>query len=220
MVKSRLQSTTFYWKRPTRRTYCANYVVIFIRYIIIYLLTYLLTSLFVFMVRLLLCLDFGYLFMYFGHFSGFWSILECVITNMQFWLYRRNNDRLISSRMFTCASGYSSWYEANFYSACNCIARAVLATVIPSVCPSVCPSVTRRYCVKTTARSTVQFAPFDSKMCLVLYEPKNIPQGWPLTPEILAQSDLPTPEGYEFWHVLPCSASTVRDRKRSSITPP
>ena len=37
-----------------------------------------------------------------------------------------------------------------------------------SVCPSVCPSVTRRYCVKTTARSTAQFAPLDSKMCLVL----------------------------------------------------
>jgi len=34
--------------------------------------------------------------------------------------------------------------------------------------PSVCPSVTRRYCVKTTARSTVQFALSDSKMCLVL----------------------------------------------------
>ena len=33
---------------------------------------------------------------------------------------------------------------------------------------SVRPSVTRRYCVKTTARSTVQFAPLDSKMCLVL----------------------------------------------------
>jgi len=29
-------------------------------------------------------------------------------------------------------------------------------------------SVTRRYCVKTTARSTVQFALSDSKMCLVL----------------------------------------------------
>jgi len=28
----------------------------------------------------------------------------------------------------------------------------------------------------------------------------------------------PTPEGSEFWHVLPCCASTVRDRKRSSIT--
>jgi len=37
------------------------------------------------------------------------------------------------------------------------IASAVLATAIPSVCPSV----TRRYCVKTTARSTVQFALSD-----------------------------------------------------------
>jgi len=37
----------------------------------------------------------------------------------------------------------------------------------PSVCPSTCLSVTRQYCVKTTARSTVQFALLDSKMCLV-----------------------------------------------------
>ena len=61
----------------------------------------------------------------------------------------------------------------SFYSARNArIASAVLATAIPSVrlsvCLSVCLSVTRRYCVKTTARSTVQFAPLDSKMCLVL----------------------------------------------------
>jgi len=60
------------------------------------------------------------------------------------------------------------------------------------------PSVTRRYCVKTAARSRMQFSPLDSKMCLVLYKPKNIPQGQPLPPEILAQSDLPTPEGCEF----------------------
>jgi len=45
-----------------------------------------------------------------------------------------------------------------------CIASAALTTAIPSVCPSV----TRRYCVKTTARSTVQFALLDTKMCLVL----------------------------------------------------
>jgi len=36
------------------------------------------------------------------------------------------------------------------------------------LCLSVRPSVTRRYCVKTTARSTVQFALSDSIMCLVL----------------------------------------------------
>ena len=75
-------------------------------------------------------------------------------------------------------------------------------SVCPSVCLSVhlsvCLSVTRRYCVKTAARSMVQFAPLDSKMCLVLYKPKNISQGRPLPTEILAQSDLPTPEGCEF----------------------
>ena len=41
-------------------------------------------------------------------------------------------------------------------------------SVRPSVRPPVCLSATRRYCVKTTARSSVQFAPLDSKMCLVL----------------------------------------------------
>ena len=52
-----------------------------------------------------------------------------------------------------------------FYSVHNArIASAVLATAIPSVCLSV----TRRFCVKTTTRSTVQYAPLDSKMCLVL----------------------------------------------------
>jgi len=43
------------------------------------------------------------------------------------------------------------------------IASAVLAASIPSVHLSVRPSVTRRYCVKTTARSTVQFAPQIAK---------------------------------------------------------
>ena len=62
-----------------------------------------------------------------------------------------------------------------------------------SVCLSVCLSVTRRYCVKTTARSTVQFALSDSKMCRFI-ETKNIPQGRPLPPEILAPSDLPPPD--------------------------
>jgi len=47
------------------------------------------------------------------------------------------------------------------------IASAVLAIAIPSVCRSVCLSVTRRYCVKTTARSKVQFALSDGKMCPV-----------------------------------------------------
>ena len=59
-------------------------------------------------------------------------------------------------------------------------ASAVLATAIPSVRLFVCLSVTRRYCVKTTARSTVQFALSDSKMCPVLSKPENIPQRRPL----------------------------------------
>jgi len=92
------------------------------------------------------------------------------------------------------------------------IAIAVLAAAIPSVCPSV----TRRYCVKTTAHSTVQFALSDNKMCLVLYKPKNIPQGRPLHPEILAPSDLPSPDNSESSHVLPCSTSTVRASEKSS----
>ena len=57
-----------------------------------------------------------------------------------------------------------------FRARCNArIASAVLAIAIRlSLRLSVCPSVIRRCCVKTTARSTVQFALSDSKMCLVL----------------------------------------------------
>jgi len=47
-------------------------------------------------------------------------------------------------------------------------ASAVLATAIPSVFPFVRLSVCLSHAVKTTARSTVQFALSDSKMCLVL----------------------------------------------------
>jgi len=42
--------------------------------------------------------------------------------------------------------------------------------------------------------------------------------GRPLPPEILAPSDLHPPECSEFSHILPCSTSTARDRKRSSPT--
>jgi len=100
------------------------------------------------------------------------------------------------------------------------IASAVLPIAIPSVCLSVClsvcPSVTRRYSVKTTARSTVQFALSDSKNVPSFVETKkNIPQGWPWN----LGSDWPTPpDSSESWHLLPCSASTVRDRKRCSFT--
>ena len=52
--------------------------------------------------------------------------------------------------------------EEMVYAARRSYASAVLGVVILSVCPSVRPSITRRYCVKTTARSTVQFALSDS----------------------------------------------------------
>ena len=50
---------------------------------------------------------------------------------------------------------------------CISYSNSVRPTVCLSVCLSVRLSVTRRYCVKTTACSTVQFPLSDSKMCLV-----------------------------------------------------
>ena len=71
-------------------------------------------------------------------------------------------------------------------------------SVCRSVCLSVCLSVTRRYCVKMTARSTVQFSPLDSKMCLVLYKPKNIPQGRPLPLKFWLKVTYPLPKAASF----------------------
>ena len=51
---------------------------------------------------------------------------------------------------------------------CTSYSNSVCPSVCLSACLSVRPSVTRPYCVKTTARSTVQFALSDSKMHLVL----------------------------------------------------
>ena len=56
--------------------------------------------------------------------------------------------------------GMNAFYSAP-HAAMLTFASAILATAILSVCPSI----TRRYCVKTMARST---APSDNKMCLVL----------------------------------------------------
>jgi len=55
-----------------------------------------------------------------------------------------------------------------FYSSPQCSHCKRCTSYGNSVCLSVRLSVTRRYCVKMTARSTVQFALSDSKMCLVL----------------------------------------------------
>jgi len=106
---------------------------------------------------------------------------------------------------------------SDFYSAPQCSHCKCCISYGNSVRLSVRLSVTSRYCAKTTARSTVQFARSDSKMCLVLYKAKNIPQGQPLPPEILARTDLSPPDSSESWHLLPRSVSTVRHRKRSPL---
>jgi len=56
----------------------------------------------------------------------------------------------------------------HFYSMPQCSHCKRCTSYSNSVCLSVCPFVTLRYCVKTTAPNTVQFALSDSKMCLVL----------------------------------------------------
>jgi len=66
-----------------------------------------------------------------------------------------------------------------YYSAPQCSHCKSCTSYGISVRLSVRPSVTRRYCVKTTARSTVQFALSDSKMCLVLYKLKKFPRDDP-----------------------------------------
>ena len=65
------------------------------------------------------------------------------------------------------ANAITSWYSF-YYSAQQCWHCKRCTICSNSICLSVCPSDTRRHCVKTTARSTVQFALLDSKMCLVL----------------------------------------------------
>ena len=65
--------------------------------------------------------------------------------------------------------GFAMFYSAPQCSHCKrCRPTSYSNSIRPSVRLSVCLSDTRRYCVKTTARSTVQFALLDSKMCLVL----------------------------------------------------
>jgi len=79
-----------------------------------------------------------------------------------------------------------------FYSAPQCSHCKRCTSYSNSVRLPICLSVTRRYCVKTIARSTVQFALSDSKMCLVFQKSKNIPEGRPLSPKS------PPPKSSEF----------------------
>jgi len=49
-------------------------------------------------------------------------------------------------------------------------------------------------------------------------ETKKYSPGTTPSPEILVRPDLPPPDSSESGHLLPCSTSTVTDRKRSPIT--
>ena len=48
-------------------------------------------------------------------------------------------------------------------------------------------------------------------------ETKKYSPGTTPSPELLARTDLPPPDSSESWHVLPCSASTVRASEKSSL---
>ena len=48
-------------------------------------------------------------------------------------------------------------------------------------------------------------------------ETKKYSTGTTPSPKVLAQTDLPPPDSSESWHVLPCSASTVRASEKSSF---
>jgi len=56
----------------------------------------------------------------------------------------------------------------------------------------------------------VQFRLSDSKNVSGFEETKKYSPGTTPSPEVLVQTDLPPPDSSESWHVLPCSASTVR----------
>ena len=90
----------------------------------------------------------------------------------------REIETKISELTKSVTLAFVSWHKT---------ASDVLAIAIPSVCPSVRPSVTRQYCVKTTARSPVQFALSDSKMCLVLQKPKIFPKDDPFPRNLVSK---------------------------------
>ena len=73
-----------------------------------------------------------------------------------------------------------------------------------SVCPSVCLSVRLSHASIVSKRRHVARCSLHCQIAKCVYsfeETKNIPQGRPLPPEILAQTDLPSPDSSESWHV-------------------
>jgi len=147
---------------------------------------------------------------------------------------RQINSGTPSSASFSNTTTWSTWSNAFvksinkartdcIFTACHNarIASAVLATAIPSVRLSVCLSIRLSHAGIVSKRQHVAWCSLHcqiAKCVLFSRNQKIFRRDDPLPPEILAQTDLPPPEGREFWHILPCSASIVRDRKRSSIT--
>jgi len=93
------------------------------------------------------------------------SVYNRLVTLRTFWmpLVAHSTSRAVVLTKPTPTIDYGDFYSAMQCSHCK-------RCTINFVRMSVCPSVTRRYCVKTTARSKVQFAISDRKMCLVFSE--------------------------------------------------
>jgi len=104
----------------------------------------------------------------------------------------RSRFAVVGGKRYVIVSATSS---EGFLVTARRIASAVLATAIPSVCPNVRLShagvVSKR---RHVARCSLhcQIANVSS-----FVETKYIPQGRPLLPEILAPSDLPSPDSSE-----------------------
>jgi len=107
-----------------------------------------------------------------------------------------------------------------FYSAPQCSHCKRCTSYSNSVCLSVClsarPSVTRSYCVKTTARSMVQFAVYCriAKCVKFCRNQKIFPRDDPFPLKSWLELTYPLLIAASLDTLWPCSASTVRHRTR------
>jgi len=98
------------------------------------------------------------------------------------------------------------------------IASAVLAIAIP--CVSVRLSVRLSHAGIVSKQQHVARSSLHCQIAICVWFCRNqqiFPRDDP-SPEILAPNDLPSPNSSRSWHVLPCSTSTVRASKKSSVT--
>jgi len=107
-----------------------------------------------------------------------------------------------------------------FYSAPQCSHCKRCPSYSNSVCLSVCLSVRLSHASIVSKRLHVARCSLHCQFAKCVYfcsHQKYFPGTTP-SPEILVQTLLPPPDSSKSWHVLPSSASTVKDRKRCSIT--